>query len=114
MQITGDRFRPDPIHRAVEHPHLRSETDSVRSFHVVERLYPETIACDEQFPPLRIVNRKREHPLEMCEEVATPAAVGSQNGFGIARSAPFHIRTELLADRAMIVDFAIADDDVAS
>jgi hypothetical protein len=43
-----------------------------------------------------------------------PAPIALQKCFGVARAEPIDVRAQLIADRAVIVDFAVRGDNVTS
>src|SRR6202040_1665404 len=88
LQVGGDGFCGNRFRSTNEHLHLRSGADAFGIGRVIERLYSETVASQEQFVPSCVVNREGKHSLEMVHQVAPPARVTLQKRFRVARTAP--------------------------
>src|SRR5687767_4761714 len=78
----------------------------------IKRFYSEAIAGQEQFSARRIINREREHSLEMIEHAMTPTGIALQKGLRIARATPIDVWPQLFPDSGVTVNFAVRGDDI--
>ncbi len=78
---------------------------------VIERLFAEPVASQEQLLPPAVPQREREHPFEPVEARRPPALPGMHDRFGVAVGAEdMAARQQLRPQRGVIVDLAVEDD----
>ncbi len=90
---------------------FRSEQKPLRRQFVVQRLDAQPVACDEERFRIAIPDGKSEHAAQVLYAICTVFFVEMDDGLGIAvRAIAVAARDELLAQREMVVDFAIKHD----
>ena len=67
-----------------QHCHdLRSEGDAARHPREIQRLDADAITCQDETPAIGIPERKREHPVQVLQEVEAVLLVEMDDGFGV-------------------------------
>lgn len=79
---------------------------------IVERLFAEAVAGQQQAPPPEVEHRQGEHSAEPIEELLAPLLVSVDERLGVAVVGfePVATGGERLAEALVVVDFAVEDD----
>ena len=89
---------------------LGSPDHLVAVYGIVQRLYADGVANEQQSADTRIVKRDGEHPVEVLREVESVFLVGVNDNLGVGcRSEAVTPGREMVAKRPIVVDFAVED-----
>src|ERR1700692_689870 len=78
---------------------------------IVERLYPQPIASQEQDPFGAVPDREGKHSAQMFDALPPIFLVEMNDSFGVAPSSILMAAgLEILAQSLVVIDFAIEDD----
>src|SRR5437899_4172974 len=94
---------------------LGRERPAIAGARVVQRLFPDAVACEEQAITTRVPHGEGEHAVEALKAGIAPALVRSEHDLGVAASVKGPgLALELFTERRVVVQLPVVTEDDAA